>query len=55
MLQGAFNMTPKRFQLKIKCECGYEWDANTNMKYYVNCPDCRKMVSIGHLTGVEKI
>ena len=45
----------KRFQLKIKCKCGYEWETNTNMKYYVNCPDCRKMVSVGHLTGVDKI
>ncbi len=45
----------KRFQLKIKCKCGYEWDTNTNMKYYVTCPDCKSPVSIAHLTGVERL
>lgn len=48
-------MTSKRFSFKLKCPCGYEWDCVTNMKYYVNCPDCRKMVSIGHLTRVKEL
>jgi len=45
----------KRFSFKIKCDCGYEWDSNTNMKYYVNCPDCRKSVYVGDKTGVERL
>lgn len=48
-------LSSKRFSFKIKCNCGYEWEVKTNMKYYVNCPDCRKMVSVGHLTGVERL
>lgn len=46
----------KRFQLKVKCDrCGYEWDTNTQMKYYVTCPDCKRPVSINHLTGVDRL
>ena len=46
----------KRFQLKVKCDkCTYEWNTNTNMKYYVTCPDCKRPVSIGHLTVVERM
>ena len=49
-------MTSKRFSFKIKCDnCSYEWECNTNMKYYVNCPDCRKSVDVSHLTGVNKL
>lgn len=48
-------MASKRFSFHIKCDCGYEWNTNTNMKYYVNCPDCRKSVDVSHLTGVVKL
>ena len=46
----------KRFQLKdVKCSCGKLWSPNTDMKYYVTCPDCHRPVSIAHLTGVERL
>ncbi len=48
-------MLEKRYSLHVKCQCGYSWDCKTNMRYYVNCPDCRASVDIGGLTGVDKL
>lgn len=45
----------KRYELLVECKCGKKWDCKTNMRYYVNCPDCRAMVDIRDLTGVDKI
>lgn len=33
--------------VETKCpHCGNKWDYKGNMKYYANCPDCRKPVLI---------
>jgi len=46
----------KRFQLKVKCDrCNHSWDTNTNMKYYVTCPDCKRPVDIRAMTGVKRV
>jgi len=45
----------KRFSLTVKCPCGYSWICETNMKYYVNCPDCRKSVDITNTVDYPSI
>lgn len=36
--------------MKLKCNCGYEWDYEGKMKYYATCPDCHKANPIRDLT-----
>lgn len=48
-------MIDKRFTFTVECLCGYKWETNTNMKYYVTCPDCKKPVYIGDKTGVKRL
>ena len=47
-------MTPHNFSLKCD-KCGNEWTYKGKGRYYATCSDCKKMISIGHLTGVEKM
>lgn len=32
--------------MKLKCECGKEWDYSGDNKVFATCPDCRKLVRV---------
>ena len=32
--------------MKLKCDCGYEWEYSGSMKHYATCPDCKRPVKL---------
>jgi len=39
-------------EIEIKCKkCGYEGAVIATRVYYIGCPECDKMIYVGHLTS----
>ena len=42
-------------EIKIKCKrCGYEGEITATREYYMDCPECDKLVYVGRLTDTVK-
>jgi len=42
-------------EIEIKCRiCGFTGPVTATREYYIDCPNCDKLVYVGRLTGMVK-
>jgi len=39
--------------MKIRCECGYEWNYKGNLRF-ATCPNCRKKIGTGIVNQIKR-